>query len=173
MMPNKAVNTDAQVRPLPSVAPGLVRPVTSTLELTVDDVLSFAVVEVHTSPWEAHVGRALLESEGIPAYLGSEHVVTAWWPMSLVFGGVRLLVRREHIAEAQALLALRDRGELEAALIQEYPPEVLRCNRCGSEQIAERRSWLATSLSVMLLFICQASFPPAKDLQCKSCGAPR
>jgi hypothetical protein len=139
----------------------------------VDQALAFSVVEVHTSPWEAHVGRALLESEGIPAYLGGEHVVTAWWPMSMVFGGVRLLVRREHVTEARAVLALRDRGELEAALVGEFPPEVMRCNRCGSEQIGERRSWLAMSLSFMLLFICQASFPPAKDLRCKKCGALR
>lgn len=132
----------------------------------------FSVVETHTTPWEAHVGRALLESEGIPAFLGSEHIVGAWWPMSMVFGGVRLLVRHEDLAQARSVLALRDQGELEAALAQEFPPDMLRCDRCGSEQFSERRSWLAISLAFMLLFISRATFRPAKDLLCDSCGEP-
>lgn len=135
-----------------------------------DQVIAFTVVEVHLSPWEAHVARALLESEGIRAYLGSEHVVAAWWPMSLGFGGVRLLVRREHADQAHAVLNLRDRGELEAALIEAYPPEVVQCSHCGSGQFVECRSWPAISLAFMLLFVGRAIFPPAKDFRCQSCG---
>lgn len=122
------------------------------------------------SPWEAHVARALLESEGIPAYLGSEHIVAMWWPMSLGFGGVRLLVHREHVEQAQAILTLRDRGELEVALVESYPPEVIQCVRCGSERFVERRSWPAISLAFILLCVGPAIFPPAKDLRCMSCG---
>jgi hypothetical protein len=136
----------------------------------VNQPVAISVVETHVSPWDAHVGRALLESEGIPAFLESEHIVTAWWPMSLVFGGVRLLVRTEDLELARRALALRDAGELEAALAQEFPPDVLRCRACGSDRVVERRSWLAISLAVALLFTCRASFPPAKDLRCVSCG---
>lgn len=132
--------------------------------------IAFSVVEIHTSAWDAHVGRALLESEGIPAFLGGEHIVTAWWPMSSVFGGVRLMVRGEDVEVARGVLALRDQGALEAALAGEFPPEPLRCSRCGSERLAERRNWVAIALSFVLLFMCRASFPPAKDLRCVSCG---
>jgi hypothetical protein len=135
-----------------------------------NQAVSFAVVEIHTNPWDAHVGRALLESEGVSAYLGSEHIVTAWWPMSMVFGGVRLLVRGEHFEEAKAILAMRDRGELEAALVEEFPPAILRCGRCGSEQLVLRRNRLAVCIAFMLLVVCRAIFPPAKELLCKSCG---
>ena len=133
-------------------------------------VIAFIVVEVHTSPWEAHVARALLESEGIPAFLGSEHIVAVWWPMSMVFGGVRLLVRREHVEQARDILTLRDRGELEAALAESYPSEVMQCVRCGSEQFVGRKSWPAITLAVMLLFVGRAIFPPAKELRCVSCN---
>lgn len=135
-----------------------------------NDVVAFSVVEAYTNPWDAHIDRALLESEGVPAFLGSEHIVTAWWPMSLGFGGVRLLARRADLELAKSVLALRDQGDLEAALIEEFPPDVLRCNRCGSAEMSKHRSWLTISLSFMLLFVGRASFPPAKDLRCNSCG---
>ena len=133
----------------------------------------FAVVETHTSPWDAHVSRALLESEGVPAYLSSEHIVTAWWPMSMVFGGVRLSVRAENLEHAWAVLAMRDRGELEAALTESFPPEVLRCARCGAEKFALLRSWSAVLLAFIMLVICKATFPPSKELRCVSCGDSR
>lgn len=135
-----------------------------------NQVIAFTVVEVHTSPWEAHVARALLESEGIPAFLGSEHIVAVWWPMSCAFGGVRLQVRREDVEQARAVLTSRDGGELEAALVESYPLEIARCTRCGSDQFIESRNWPAISLAFMLLFVGRAIFPPAKDLRCRSCG---
>ncbi|APW43470.1 DUF2007 domain-containing protein [Rhodoferax saidenbachensis] len=135
-----------------------------------DQVIAFSVIETHTSPWHAHIGRALLESEGIPAFLGSEHIVSAWWPMSRVFGGVRLLVRREDVAHAQSILALRDQGHLEAALVEEFPPELRRCASCGSEEFFERRNWPAIALAFVLLLVCRAIFPPAKYIKCKLCG---
>lgn len=133
----------------------------------------FAVIEVHTSPWEAHVSRALLESEGIPAFLASEHHVGANWSMSLMLGGVRLLVRSEHTASAQSVLAMRDRGELQAALVDEFPASVWTCAHCGSTEFEERRSLSSTALSLallLLLLLCMAVGPPAKDKTCISCG---
>lgn len=132
--------------------------------------IEFGVVETHTNAWDAHVSRALLESEGVPAFLGSEHIVTAWWPMSFVFGGARLLVRQEDLELARSILALRDQGVLEAALIEEFPQDMLRCTRCGSEHLSQRRNWFAIALSFVLLLLCRASFPPAKDLRCVACG---
>jgi hypothetical protein len=135
--------------------------------------LRFGVVEIHDSPWAAHVSRALLESEGIPAFLASEHHIWAQWPMSLVLGGVRLLVPLEHCESAKGVLALRDSGELEAALIEQVAPGVLlACAQCGSAAFRERRDWLPIALSSMLLFACAVIFPPSKVRQCVSCGGP-
>jgi len=85
-------------------------------------------------------------------------------------GGVRLVVRAEDLELARTILALRDSGELEAALVEEFPPDALRCKRCGSEGVVERRSWLEIAFAFVLLFTCRASYPPARDLRCNSCG---
>jgi hypothetical protein len=45
----------------------------------------FITVTVATSPWEAHVLRGLLESEGIPAVLFNEHHVWLSAPTSMRF----------------------------------------------------------------------------------------
>jgi hypothetical protein len=133
--------------------------------------LRFAVVEIHDSPWAAHVSRALLQSEGIPAFLASEHHIWAQWPMSLVLGGVRLLVPLEHGESAKRVIALRDSGELEAALIAQMDSGVVACSRCGSAAFRETRDWFSIAVSSMLLFAGSIIFPPSKVRQCASCGA--
>jgi hypothetical protein len=134
--------------------------------------LKFVTLEFHTSPWDAHVSRALLESEGIPAYLGNEHVVWANWPMSRMLGEVRLLVRQEHCDLAKETLALRDSGKLETALMEQYPPDGLLCAGCGSNKFVFRKSWLSVVLAVVLLFTCRIIFPPLKQRECTNCGSP-
>jgi hypothetical protein len=143
-----------------------------TLELAMEAELRFATIEFHTSPWDAHVSRALLESEGIPAYLGNEHVVWANWPMSRMLGEVRLLVRQEHSESAKETLALRDSGDLEAALMAQFPTEAAFCTQCGSNQFSNRRSWSSVALAVVLLLTCKIIYPPLKQRECANCGSP-
>jgi Putative prokaryotic signal transducing protein len=131
--------------------------------------IRFAVAELHVSPWEAHVSRALLESEGIPAFVAEEHQVTANWSMSGVLGGVRLLVPVEHLDAARTTFAMRDRGDLEAALVEQYPPETFTCARCGSPNFAEKRQWLSIALAVILLITMRVIFPPSKLRECTTC----
>jgi hypothetical protein len=131
----------------------------------------FAVVEVQMSPWEAHITRALLESEGLPAFLASEHHVWASWPWSLVLGGVRVLVPVGHLQAAKGVLALRDAGELQAALLAQHPFGQPACLRCGSTKLVSTRSWLSVSVATLLLFVCRAIFPPTKEPKCASCGS--
>ena len=130
----------------------------------------FAVVEWHVSPWDAQVSRALLESEGIPAFLENEHHVTANWPMSRMLGGVRLIVPAECLDAARATFALRDKGDLESALARQYPPDDLTCGTCGSTTILERRDWVAVVLAVILLLKTTIIFPPRKLRRCAACG---
>jgi hypothetical protein len=136
------------------------------------DELRFEVLEIHMSPWDAHVSRALLESEGIPAFLGNEQVIWINWPMSLMLGGVRLLVPVEVAESARNVLAMRDRGDLQAALVAQEEPSAEVCPRCGSTEFTTSRDWVAISLATLLLFFCKAIFPPAKARKCKACGEP-
>ena len=133
--------------------------------------IRFVVAEWHVNPWDAQVSRALLESEGVPAFLENEHHVTVNWPMSRMLGGVRLMVPVEYIDAARAAFALRDRGELQAALEKEYPPDVPTCCKCGSTALSEKRNWVTTVLAVFLLFEATIIFPPRKLKKCGACGA--
>jgi hypothetical protein len=117
------------------------------------------------------VTRALLESEGIPAYLTNEHLIGVSWPMSQTFGGVRLVVRSEHAEMAKEMLALRDSGKLQAALLEQFPTDLRACSKCGAAEFSERRDWTSVILAVVLLLACRVTFPPIKICACKSCGA--
>ena len=136
-----------------------------------DAEVRFAVAEWHVSPWDAQVSRALLESEGIPAFLENEHHVTANWAMSRMLGGVRLMVPVEYIDAARAAFELRDRGDLQAALEKEYPPDALTCCACGSTALSEKRDWLAIVIAVVLLLKATVIFPPRKLRRCAACGS--
>lgn len=76
----------------------------------------FVIVDSFTNPVQAHVARGLLESEGVPAMLDSEHHVWASWPYSRSLGGIGLRVPAEYAAAARAILDRQRGGEFERAL---------------------------------------------------------
>lgn len=130
----------------------------------------FAVVDDHLSPWDAHICRALLESEGIPSLLTNEHHITANWQMALVLGGVRVLVHEQDWEAARQTLALRDSGVLEAALMEEQSVDPQTCTRCRSRQFRKEKSWMSVGLAVSVLLSFGVIFPPWKQKRCMSCG---
>jgi len=130
---------------------------------------SFAVAEWHVSPWDALVSRALLESEGIPAFLENEHHVTANWPMSRMLGGMRLMVPAVCLGAARATFALRDSGALQDALAKEYPADDIVCRKCGCTDVPEKRDWLVIFLAIILLLKMAIIFPPSKLRRCVAC----
>ena len=127
-------------------------------------------VDIQFSPWEAHISRALLESEGIPAFLVGEHLVGIQWPMALAWGCVRVVVPQSTHHAARALLAERDQGLLQAALESNEPPEPLVCAQCGGTQFRRRSHWAAALASLAMLVLWSTPFPPGKLRQCKTCG---
>lgn len=58
----------------------------------------------YSFPYEAHVARALLESEGIPVFLADEHTINMQWLYSDALGGVRLQVPEAFVERAVTLL---------------------------------------------------------------------
>jgi hypothetical protein len=64
-------------------------------------------VETFASPWEAHLARAALESEGIEAVIADEHFHRLYGPLSSLQGGMRLQVRPELAERAAELLRTR------------------------------------------------------------------
>ena len=132
--------------------------------------IRFATVEIHLSPWDAEVCRALLQSEGIPAFLTSAHHIYLQWPMSLTLGGVRVAVPADCQDSARELLAQRDLGLMQAALEQEWPTTAVECAACGGTQFVRKRHWAAAIGALAMLWLWAAPFPPGKLRECKSCG---
>ena len=71
----------------------------------------FTTVAHFTDALEAHVARGLLESEGIDAHLGDEHLTQANWEWRLAVGGIKLRVADAHAERAHAVLRAMEAGE--------------------------------------------------------------
>jgi len=130
----------------------------------------FSIVETHTSPWEAHISRALLESEGIPVFLANEHHIWANWPYSLALGGVRVLVPVGYVDAAVNVFKIRDSGKLQTALLAQCPFGQPTCLQCGSTKLIQRLSLLSIAVAICLWGI-GLPYPPAKGAKCTACGS--
>jgi hypothetical protein len=129
-------------------------------------------VESFTSPWDAHITRGLLESEGIPASLASEHHVWANWPFSLALGGVRLQVPTEFADRAQDVLRKQRNGEYQLALEEQQDFPAVRCDRCGSTDLRYVRSPWSMLLLIATAGLSGVIFPPGiKGRKCNACKA--
>lgn len=131
-------------------------------------------IDTYMNPLEAHIARGLLESEGIPATLGSEHHVWASWHFAQALGGVRLQVPAEFAHRARDVLGRQRRGEFQAALELDQEAEDGCCGICGSKDLRFTRSAWSIFLLIMSLGISGLIFPPRIDgVKCNACGATR
>lgn len=73
--------------------------------------MSWITVARFSLPFEAHVARARLDSEGITAMVVDEHTINMQWLYSDAMGGVRLQVEEPDAERASAILA-EDRSDL-------------------------------------------------------------
>ena len=92
----------------------------------------FVVVSKYSFPLDAHIAKASLESEGIPAYIADEHTINMQWLYSDALGGVRLYVAETFETEAKAILALNFSADVDSAF--EATPE--HCPQCNSTHLA-------------------------------------
>ncbi|NVJ50746.1 MAG: DUF2007 domain-containing protein [Gammaproteobacteria bacterium] len=116
-------------------------------------------------PHEAHVARALLESEGIPVIVADEHTINMQWLYSDALGGVKIQVPPEHQVAATELL----KSEFSANLInqQDLEPEV--CKECGSSQIEYRVK--GKKLGLLSIILLQLPFCSIKhQVHCLNCN---
>ncbi|KGK42730.1 phosphoenolpyruvate synthase [Nitrincola sp. A-D6] len=119
----------------------------------------------YSFPYEAHIAKSRLDSEGIPSFVADEHTINMQWLYSNALGGVRLQVP-EAYAEASIAILSEDREE---DLVEEYGIETKKCAYCGSydtEFYPIGRRW------AFLVFL-GLDFPlfPVKDgIKCKQCG---
>jgi hypothetical protein len=118
-------------------------------------------------PMEAHIVRARLEAEDIPATVAHDQHVTANWPLSVALGGVRVQVPADCAEPAQALLAAYHRGEL----AQEPAAPEENCPDCGADGTERRVGMGQKALAIGVFVLGSATFPTRQTvLRCRACG---
>ncbi len=118
---------------------------------------------------EAYVGRSLLESAGIPAWVADENLVRMDWFYSNLVGGMRLQVDESDQAAAREIL------EKEAPKTIAYGEgEVFvqpTCPKCGSAAIT-LGSGTEHGRSLVALYFLAIPVPPREAAwHCEACGA--
>lgn len=127
-------------------------------------------VATFSQPTEAYILKGRLEAEGIPCFLGDEHIIAAQPLYSVAVGGVKLQVTEGDAQEAMEMLARIRGGTSEYILddnIELAPPsqvyhETTACPICESEQISAR-GFFGRVLGITLPFV-------SRRYGCHACG---
>ena len=122
-------------------------------------------------PWEAHILRARLEAEGIPASVAGDQHIIANWPLSVALGGAALQVPNAHLAQAQEIVAAYHAGTLGQDLAIEHPHAAGACPACGADEVVGSVSFGQRALVIATFLIASAPFPTsASRMHCQACG---
>lgn len=118
---------------------------------------------------EACLGRSLLESAGIPAWIADENLVRMDWFYSNLVGGMRLQVDERDEASAREIL---EEGAPETIPYGEDEVYVQpTCPKCGSAEIA-LGSGTERGRSLVALYVLSIPVPPRETTwHCEACGA--
>ena len=122
-------------------------------------------IAIYSYPYEAHIARAKLESENIPAFVVDEHTINAQWLYSNALGGVKLQVPDSTAATAIEILSEDNTDELVALLGEDK----LICPDCGSNDLN-----FFTKGKRMAFFIFIITdfplWPYKRQFKCLTCG---
>jgi|SRR5690625_488216 len=125
-----------------------------------------ATIGSYLDPWEAHVLRARLEADGIPATVAGDHHMIMNWPISIALGGARLQVPSQFLDQAREILAACNAGDFEKDLMASYPGTVDTCPKCGSEKIKRSESNWRRILVILTTVVASAPFPAKGTRMC-------
>jgi hypothetical protein len=118
---------------------------------------------------EAYVGRSLLESAGIPAWIADENLVRMDWFYSNLVGGMRLQVDEGEEAAAREILEEGAPGTITYGEEEVYVQPT--CPKCGSAEIT-LGSGTERGQSLVALYVLSIPVPPREAIwQCEACGA--
>jgi len=124
------------------------------------------IAQFTTGP-EAHILRARLESEDIPAVVADEHLVTANWFLSNAVGGVRVRVPQLYAEQAYIIVKGIELGSYN--ITDDEEEDVRLCPKCRSDKIIEyKRSW---KISFLIFYFFHVPVPYyANEYKCEKCG---
>jgi hypothetical protein len=119
---------------------------------------------------EAFVGRSLLESAGIPAWIADEHLVRMNWFYSNLVGGMRLQVAQPDEAAAREILEDGIPGTITYSQDEEAYVQPT-CPKCGSAEIT-LGTGTERGRSFVALYTLAIPVPPREAAwHCAACGA--
>ncbi len=117
-------------------------------------------------PFEAHIARARLEADGIPAFIANEYTISMNWLYSNALGGIEVQVPDAFADQARAVL-LVDYSQI---LIDQEGEDQLLCLSCGSAHTELITKGRRIALSMVLVFSCPL-WKIKKQIHCLECGA--
>lgn len=118
---------------------------------------------------EAFLGRSVLESAGIPAWIADENLVRMDWFLSNLVGGMRLQVDERDEADAREILEERAPGTITYGQEETYIQPT--CPKCGSAEIT-LGDGTEGGRSLAALYLLAIPVPPRKaGWHCEACGA--
>ena len=144
---------------------------------------SLVTIATFSQPFEGHIVRTRLESEGIRCFVADEHTVAANWFYSNAIGGVKLQVREADQDLARSVvedaLSQLDETQDNAVDWSEVNPDwtyddddeegQVRCPSCDSTEVYyEKFSRPLVFLSILLLGIPIPFL--SRRWNCQSCG---
>ena len=117
---------------------------------------------------EAYVGRSLLESAGIPAWIADENLVRMDWFYSNLVGGMRLQVDEGEEGAAREILREGAPATITYGDAETYIQPT--CPRCGSSEIT-LGSGTERGRSFVALYVLGIPVPPREAAwHCEVCG---
>lgn len=118
---------------------------------------------------EAIVGRSLLESAGIPAWIADEHLVRMNWFLSNSLGGLRLQVDESDEPSAREILELATPSTIEYGQGETFVQPT--CPKCGSAEVT-LGDGTERGRSFVALALVSIPVPPREPAwRCEVCGA--
>jgi hypothetical protein len=118
---------------------------------------------------EAYVGRSLLESAGIPAWVADENLVRMDWFYSNLVGGMRLQVDEHDETAAREMLEEKAPETITYGEGEVYAQPT--CPKCGSTEIT-LGGGTERGRSLAALYLLAIPVPPRKPAwHCEACGA--
>ena len=118
---------------------------------------------------EAYVGRSLLESADIPAWVADENLVRMDWFYSNLVGGMRLQVDERDQAAAREILEERAPETITYGEEEVYVQPT--CPKCGSTEITLGGGTERGRSLVALYFLAIPVSPIEAAWHCEACGA--
>ena len=116
----------------------------------------------YSTPFEAHMAKARLESAGIPAFVADEYTIGINWLFSNALGGVKVRVPEPLASEAQELLA----SKAEPSPTDETAAHA--CPQCGSKNTGDFLDKRGAFLTLLLLGL--PLLLPREKKRCRDCG---